>query len=108
MTVSSSDPVDSRPVTVNFIGRRDGEGPAATGCCDALNFFTGRTSAEQWMRQLRGEGADRRPGARRGDRGPDFRPAAPGRMSGTALGGQAVAASRPALSGTVNCGALAD
>ncbi|MFE5027850.1 organomercurial lyase [Streptomyces sp. NPDC056656] len=66
VTVSSSDPVDSRPVTSNFIGstagwepaeavvfigRRDGEGTAATVCCAALNFFTGRTSAEQWTRQ---------------------------------------------------------
>lgn len=64
--VSSSDPVDGRPVTVTFVGgaarwepaeavvfvgRRDGAGPAATVCCDALNFFTGRASAEQWTRE---------------------------------------------------------
>ncbi|WP_406422475.1 alkylmercury lyase family protein [Streptomyces sp. NBC_00873] len=33
-----------------FIGRREGGGPAAEVCCDALNFFTGRDSAEQWRR----------------------------------------------------------
>ncbi|GGW80852.1 alkylmercury lyase family protein [Streptomyces galilaeus] len=61
--ISSSDPVSGEPVTVTFtdgnplweptaavvfIGRREGGGPAADVCCDALNFFTGRDSAEQW------------------------------------------------------------
>ncbi|WP_351228684.1 organomercurial lyase [Streptomyces sp. NPDC002133] len=68
VTVSSGDPVDGHPVKVAFadgaavwepaeavvfVGRRDGDGPAATVCCDALNFFTGRASAEQWMREHR-------------------------------------------------------
>ncbi|MDT9687418.1 alkylmercury lyase family protein [Streptomyces sp. P9(2023)] len=63
--ISSSDPVSGEPVTVTFIdgnplwepadavvfiGRREGNGPAAEVCCDALNFFTDRDSAEQWRR----------------------------------------------------------
>ncbi|WP_407835942.1 alkylmercury lyase family protein [Streptomyces sp. DSM 116496] len=62
--VSSSDPVSGEPVTVTFtggaavwepadavvfVGRREGSGPAVAVCCDALNFFTSRTSAEQWQ-----------------------------------------------------------
>ncbi|MFD6888778.1 alkylmercury lyase family protein [Streptomyces sp. NPDC059957] len=64
--IASSDPVDGRPVTVTctgdatlwdpptavvFVGRRDGAGPAAMLCCDALNFFTSHTSAEQWQQE---------------------------------------------------------
>ncbi|WP_330296907.1 alkylmercury lyase family protein [Streptomyces sp. NBC_00503] len=64
--ISSSDPVNSEPVKVTFtggtarwepadsivfIGRRAGEGPAATVCCDTLNFFTGHASAEQWRQE---------------------------------------------------------
>lgn len=73
VTVSSTDPVDAQPVTVSltngsatwepadavvFVGRREGEGPAAAVCCDALNFFTGQASAEQWQLahpEVRGE-----------------------------------------------------
>ncbi|MGG2464112.1 organomercurial lyase [Streptomyces sp. RGM 3693] len=33
---------------VVFVGRRDGEGPAASVCCDTLNFFASRASAERW------------------------------------------------------------
>ncbi|WP_030861956.1 alkylmercury lyase family protein [Streptomyces sp. NRRL F-2747] len=73
VTVSSTDPVDGRPVTVTFsngapiwepaaavvfVGRRKGAGPAATVCCDALNFFAGQSSAEQWQLahpEVRGE-----------------------------------------------------
>lgn len=66
VVISSSDPVDGQPVTVTFtsgttvwepvaavvfVGRRDGTGPAATLCCDALNFFTGHASAEQWQQE---------------------------------------------------------
>ncbi|MFG2876421.1 alkylmercury lyase family protein [Streptomyces sp. NPDC048337] len=65
VTISSTDPVTGEPVTVTFtggvptwepattvvyVGRRAGEGPAAAVCCDALNFFTGPASAEQWQR----------------------------------------------------------
>ncbi|MFJ3722698.1 organomercurial lyase [Streptomyces sp. NPDC090045] len=73
VTVSSTDPVDGQPVTVTFsngaaiwepaaavvfVGRREGAGPAATVCCDALNFFASQTSAEQWQLahpEVRGE-----------------------------------------------------
>ncbi|WP_165988493.1 alkylmercury lyase family protein [Streptomyces sp. YIM 98790] len=73
VTVSSSDPLDGRPVTVTFvggtarwepaeavvfIGRREGAGPAALVCCEALNFFAGRASAERWARahpEVKGE-----------------------------------------------------
>ncbi|MCZ4507434.1 organomercurial lyase [Streptomyces sp. ActVer] len=62
--ISSSDPVNDQPVTITFtagsthweptdavvfIGRREADGPAATVCCDALNFFTSRASARQWQ-----------------------------------------------------------
>ncbi|WP_326793828.1 alkylmercury lyase family protein (plasmid) [Streptomyces sp. NBC_00841] len=62
--ISSCDPVNDQPVTITFtggsthweptdavvfIGRRDADGPAAAVCCDALNFFTGRASAQQWQ-----------------------------------------------------------
>lgn len=65
VTVSSIDPVTGEPATVTFtggaptwepvttvvfVGRRTGDGPAAAVCCDALNFFTGPVSAEQWKR----------------------------------------------------------
>ncbi|MFZ3495837.1 alkylmercury lyase family protein [Streptomyces sp. 5.8] len=64
--ISSSDPVNGEPVTITFtggtarwepadavvfVGRRTGAGPAATVCCDTLNFFTGRASAEQWRQE---------------------------------------------------------
>ncbi|QQM47408.1 alkylmercury lyase family protein [Streptomyces liliifuscus] len=73
LTVSSTDPVDAQPVTVSFtggaatwepaeavvfVGRREGEGPAAAVCCDALNFFASQGSAEQWQSthpEVRGE-----------------------------------------------------
>lgn len=61
--ISSSDPVTAAPVTVTvtdgrmrwepssavvFVGRRSGQGPAASVCCDALNFFTDVGSARAW------------------------------------------------------------
>ncbi|MEU9372670.1 alkylmercury lyase family protein [Streptomyces sp. NPDC048255] len=73
VTVSSTDSVDRQPVTVSFangaatwepaeavvfVGRREGEGPAAVVCCDVLNFFAGQASAEQWQLahpEVRGE-----------------------------------------------------
>ncbi|MFF4267064.1 alkylmercury lyase family protein [Streptomyces virginiae] len=73
VTVSSADPVDGQTVTVTFtngaatwepaaavvfVGRRQGAGPAAAVCCDALNFFASRPSAEQWQLahpEVRGE-----------------------------------------------------
>ncbi|MFD7782198.1 organomercurial lyase [Streptomyces nojiriensis] len=73
VTVSSTDPVDGQPLTVTFtngaatwepaaavvfVGRREGTGPAAAVCCDALNFFAGHSSAEQWRSahpEVRGE-----------------------------------------------------
>lgn len=62
--ISSRDPVNDQPVTITFtggsprweptdavvfIGRRESDGPAATVCCDALNFFTSRATAQQWQ-----------------------------------------------------------
>lgn len=73
LTISSTDPVDGRPVTVAFadgaatwqppgavvfVGRRDGRGPAAAVCCDSLNFFAGPSSAGRWQQThpaIRGE-----------------------------------------------------
>ncbi|MGW5942796.1 alkylmercury lyase family protein [Streptomyces celluloflavus] len=61
--ISSTDPVTGEPVTVTtdggtpvwepagavvFVGQRPGGGPAAAVCCDALNFFTGETTARAW------------------------------------------------------------
>ncbi|MEJ8639062.1 alkylmercury lyase family protein [Streptomyces sp. MS2.AVA.5] len=66
VTVTSCDPVDGRPITVTltdgtarwepgeavvFVGQRDQAGPAATVCCDALNFFADPTTAAAWARQ---------------------------------------------------------
>ncbi|MFG2333190.1 organomercurial lyase [Streptomyces sp. NPDC048604] len=64
--VASADPVSGHPVTVSFtggtarwepedavvfVGRRPGQGPAADVCCDALNFFADRATAETWARR---------------------------------------------------------
>ncbi|MGW1279285.1 alkylmercury lyase family protein [Streptomyces tsukubensis] len=61
--ISSTDPVTGDPVTIAtrrtaatwepenavvFVGQRPGGGPAATACCDALNFFTSTASAQTW------------------------------------------------------------
>lgn len=49
------------PGTVVFLGRRSCAGPAATVCCDALNFFTSAVSARTWIAQhpdVRGEIVD--------------------------------------------------
>ncbi|AVZ72861.1 alkylmercury lyase [Streptomyces lunaelactis] len=63
VVISSADPVTGEPVTVTtinqksvwepagavvFVGRRSGSGPAASVCCDVLNFFTSTTSARTW------------------------------------------------------------
>ncbi|MEU0632802.1 alkylmercury lyase family protein [Streptomyces sp. NPDC005989] len=63
--ISSTDPITAEPVTVTsrngstvwepleavvFIGQRPGGGPAATACCDALNFFTSVASARTWAK----------------------------------------------------------
>ncbi|MFE7113156.1 organomercurial lyase [Streptomyces sp. NPDC057575] len=61
--ISSTDPVTGDTVTVTardgrtvwepreavvFVGQRPGGGPAATACCDALNFFTSEVTARAW------------------------------------------------------------
>ncbi|MEU4272847.1 organomercurial lyase [Streptomyces sp. NPDC026092] len=61
--ISSTDPVSGDPVTVTsttgtvrwepatavvFVGQRPGGGPAASACCDALNFFTDAATARAW------------------------------------------------------------
>ena len=64
VVISSTDPVTGEPVTVTtrgaaatwepkgavvFVGQRPGGGPAATACCDALNFFTSAATAHAWI-----------------------------------------------------------
>ncbi|KOU70339.1 alkylmercury lyase family protein [Streptomyces diastaticus] len=66
VVISSTDPVTGEPVTLTtageatvwrpasavvFIGQRPGGGPAATACCDALNFFTSDHNAGAWARE---------------------------------------------------------
>ncbi|HKN97947.1 MAG TPA: alkylmercury lyase family protein, partial [Pseudonocardiaceae bacterium] len=61
--ITSTDPVTGAPVTVTsragrttweppdavvFAGQRPGGGPAATACCDVLNFFASTASARTW------------------------------------------------------------
>ncbi|WP_267037084.1 alkylmercury lyase family protein [Streptomyces sp. NBC_00091] len=61
--ISSTDPVTGDPITVTFtdgtvrwepastvvfVGQRPGGGPAASACCDALNFFTNTDNARTW------------------------------------------------------------
>ncbi|MER6994406.1 alkylmercury lyase family protein [Streptomyces sp. NPDC000410] len=61
--ISSTDPVSGDPITVTsttgavrwepasavvFVGQRPGGGPAASACCDALNFFTDAANARAW------------------------------------------------------------
>ena len=62
-TISSTVPVTGDPITVTstsglmrwepastvvFVGQRPEGGPAATACCDALNFFTHTDNARTW------------------------------------------------------------
>ncbi|MFJ1551756.1 organomercurial lyase [Streptomyces sp. NPDC088246] len=64
--ISSVDPVSGDPITVTsstgtawgepatavvFVGQRPGGGPAASACCDALNFFTDAANARAWTSQ---------------------------------------------------------
>jgi hypothetical protein len=64
VVISSSDLVSGEPVTITscrgvtrwepagavvFVGQRPGGGPAATACCDALNFFTRDATACAWI-----------------------------------------------------------
>ena len=67
VVITSRDPVSGEPVTVTadpdrttvwqpggtvvYIGSRSCSGPAATVCCDALNFFTSTASARTWARE---------------------------------------------------------
>ncbi len=66
VVITSADPVTGEPVTVTtsgqatvwepagaavFVGQRPGGGPAATACCDALNFFTSDATAHAWAKQ---------------------------------------------------------
>ncbi|MBW1600438.1 alkylmercury lyase family protein [Streptomyces sp. JJ38] len=66
VVISSTDPVTGEPVTVTtargttrwaprdavvFVGQRPGGGPAATACCDALNFFASAASARAWAEE---------------------------------------------------------
>ena len=67
VVITSRDPVTGEPVTVTagpdrttvwqpggtvvYTGSRGCSGPAATVCCDALNFFTSTASARIWARE---------------------------------------------------------
>ena len=67
VVITSRDPVTGEPVTVTagpdratvwqpggtvvYLGSRGCPGPAATVCCDALNFFTSTASARTWARE---------------------------------------------------------
>ncbi len=67
VVITSADPVTGEPVTVTagpdrttvwqprsavvFLGSRNCSGPAATVCCDALNFFSSTASARTWARE---------------------------------------------------------
>jgi len=67
VVITSKDPVTGEPVTVTagpdrttvwqpggtvvYTGSRSCSGPAATVCCDALNFFTSTASARTWARE---------------------------------------------------------
>lgn len=66
VVISSADPITAEPVTVTvtggeavwspadavvFVGRRGYEGPAASVCCDALNFFAHDASARVWAQR---------------------------------------------------------
>ena len=63
VVISSADPVTGDPIVVTagpdrevwqpttavvFVGRRGRSGPAASVCCDALNFFTSDATARRW------------------------------------------------------------
>lgn len=62
-TITSSDPLSGQTISVRatptaaewepagavvFVGRRDEGGPAATVCCDAINFFASAHTAARW------------------------------------------------------------
>ncbi|MET9883141.1 organomercurial lyase [Streptomyces sp. NPDC006430] len=66
VVISSADPVTGDPITVTceagvmrweppsavvLVGQRPGGRPAATACCDAVNFFTDVRNARSWVRQ---------------------------------------------------------
>ena len=61
--IETSDPINGNPITITveggeptgqpntavvFVGFRSGTGPSADTCCDYLNFFTDRPSAQAW------------------------------------------------------------
>ncbi|CRK57742.1 Organomercurial lyase [Alloactinosynnema sp. L-07] len=63
--ITSTDPTNGQPITVTiaagrsrwdptsavvFVGARPGGGASAQTCCDVLNMFTDRASAETWSR----------------------------------------------------------
>ncbi|WP_436499635.1 alkylmercury lyase family protein [Actinokineospora sp. HUAS TT18] len=63
--IATTDPTNGLPITVTiaagraqwdppgavvFVGARPGGGPSAENCCDALNVFTDRASAQTWSR----------------------------------------------------------
>ncbi|MGW7363531.1 organomercurial lyase [Streptomyces sp. NPDC054841] len=76
VVISSADPVTGDPVTITtrgretvwepagavvFVGARARSGPAASVCCDVLNFFTDTASAQTWTAEhpdVRGEIVD--------------------------------------------------
>jgi len=49
VTITNSRAVWDPPTAVVFVGARAGTGPSADVCCDYLNAFTDRTTAQAWM-----------------------------------------------------------
>ncbi|WP_279580964.1 organomercurial lyase [Fodinicola feengrottensis] len=71
-TISSADPTDGQPITVEFRGGRTTwepataavvvvvptvDGPAADICCPLLDFFASRTAAQAWVDKNPGQPA---------------------------------------------------
>ena len=64
VTVHGEDATADPATTVVFVGAQSAEGPSADTCCNYLNFFTDRQTAETWAR-----GPHRRRRRRRRPRG---------------------------------------
>ncbi|MFE3056287.1 organomercurial lyase [Nocardia sp. NPDC059239] len=48
ITIHAGELIAHPPTAVVFLGARAGEGPSADSCCNDLNFFTDRDTAEHW------------------------------------------------------------
>ena len=98
VVITSEDPVTGEAVTVTagpdrttvwqpggtvvYLGSRSCSGPAATVCCDALNFFTSTASARTWAREHPDVTGNVVGQSRRGNRTADLRRPASRRLTG--------------------------